>query len=59
VTVSDGGIDFQGITLYGLEDAGTPFTINRSTGAATVITTTLTGFEGLATLTTRCAGVSK
>jgi hypothetical protein len=47
--VSDGGIDFDAIgTLWGLEDTGTIFTINPMTGEATVVATTLTGFEGFA-----------
>jgi hypothetical protein len=58
VTVSlvDGGIDFDpGGGLWGIEDSGQIFTINRATGAATVVATVKeengtprTGFEGLA-----------
>ncbi len=49
VDVADGGIDFDAAgTLWGLEDVGTIFTINLLTGEATVVTTTLGGFEGLA-----------
>ncbi len=49
VDVTDGGIDFDAEgTLWGLEDTGTIFTIDPMTGEATVVTTTLTGFEGLA-----------
>jgi Ca2+-binding RTX toxin-like protein len=48
VSVSDGGIDFRGSTLFGIEDGGDFFTINLATGAATVVTTTTANFEGLA-----------
>jgi Ca2+-binding RTX toxin-like protein len=48
VTVSDGGIDFKGSTLYGIEDGGDLFTIDLATGAATVVTTTTVDFESLA-----------
>ena len=49
VSLVDGGIAFgPGGTLWGIEDGGTIFTINPSTGNATVVTTTLSGFESLA-----------
>lgn len=49
VNLSDGGIDFdlQGI-LWGIQDQGLIFTIAPSTGAASGVTATLNGFEGLA-----------
>jgi Ca2+-binding RTX toxin-like protein len=50
VTVSDGGIDFQGTTLYGIEDGGDLFTINLATGAATIVAPVDPGFESLATI---------
>lgn len=46
--INDGGIDFAGSTLWGIEDGGRIFTINTTTGAGTLVATTLTGFEGLA-----------
>ncbi len=49
VNVSDGGIDFdlQG-RLWGIQDEGLIFIITPSTGAASGVTATLNGFEGLA-----------
>lgn len=49
VAVHDGGIDFDANgVLWGIEDKGTIFTINPTTGEATVVATTLDYFEGLA-----------
>ena len=49
LTVTDGGLDFDDAgVLWGLEDQGQIFTINRTTGTATLGATTLTGFEGMA-----------
>lgn len=51
VNVSDGGLEFApGGTLYGLQDAGQIFTVDKATGAATTTVTTLGGFENLAIL---------
>lgn len=48
VGLSDGGIDFDTTgVLWGIEDGGTIFTVSPATGLATVVTTTLSGFEGL------------
>jgi hypothetical protein len=49
VDLSDGGIDFdsRGI-LWGIQDQGLIFIITPSTGAASGVTATLNGFEGLA-----------
>ncbi|MFN8523583.1 MAG: hypothetical protein U0821_10850 [Chloroflexota bacterium] len=50
VTVSDdGGLDFDSSgTLWGIEDGGQIFTVNTSTGVATPVATTLSGFDTLA-----------
>lgn len=49
VSLADGGIAFAPDgTLWGIHDGGTIFTINPSTGVATVVSTTLSGFESLA-----------
>lgn len=49
VNVDDGGIDFDSLgILWGIQDAGLIFTITPSTGAASGVTATLNGFEGLA-----------
>jgi len=49
VSLDDGGVDFDPIgTLWGLEDQGDIFTINLGTGEATLVSTTLVGFESLA-----------
>jgi len=49
LNVTDGGIDFDNAgVLWGIEDGGNIFTINPVTGAGTVISGTLSGFESLA-----------
>ena len=49
VSLKEGGLEFDSSgTLWGIEDGGTIFTINPLTGQATVVATTLSGFEGLA-----------
>ncbi len=49
VNVEDGGIDFDSIgRLWGIQDQGLIFIIEPSTGAASGVTATLNGFEGLA-----------
>ena len=49
LAVSDGGLDFDDSgVLWGLEDAGKTFTINTTTGVATLVSDVGAGFEGLA-----------
>lgn len=50
IAVSDGGMSFDGNTLWAINDTGDIFTIDTTTGAATFQANTLTGFEGLAIL---------
>ncbi|MGH7848859.1 MAG: IPTL-CTERM sorting domain-containing protein, partial [Thermodesulfobacteriota bacterium] len=56
VNVQDGGIDFdlRGF-LWGIQDQGLIFIIHPSTGAASGVTATLNGFEGLAIDAPTCA----
>lgn len=52
VDIDDAGLDFDPATgtLWLLEDEGRVFTVDIGTGAATEISTTLDGFEGLGVL---------
>ncbi|MFN8523580.1 MAG: hypothetical protein U0821_10835 [Chloroflexota bacterium] len=54
VNIVDGGLDFDGNgTLWGIDDGnggaqGRIFTVNPNTGVATIVATTITGFDSLA-----------